>query len=81
MLKSAIDKGLLIFNTTQCIGGSVEMGKYETSRRLKEVGVIGAGDMTTASVITKLMVIMGEEMDRDLIKAKFVKSWVGEITE
>ncbi len=81
LLKEAIDNGLMIFNTTQCIGGSVEMGKYETSREMNHIGVIGAGDMTTAAIITKLMVIMGEETDKDKIKASFLKSWTGEITE
>lgn len=81
MLKEGIDKGLMIFNTTQCIGGSVEMGKYETSREMNEIGIIGAGDMTTAAIITKLMVIMGEETDKTKIKTEFLKSWAGEITE
>ena len=81
LLKNAIDKGLMVFNVTQCIGGSVEMGKYETSRELKGIGVIGAGDITTSAAITKLMVIMGEETDKSKIKARFIKSWVGEITE
>ena len=57
------------------------MGKYETSRELKGVGVIGAGDITTSAAITKLMVIMGEETDKKIIKERFIKSWVGEITE
>ncbi len=81
MLEKAINNGIMIFNVTQCIGGGVEMGKYETSRALKQIGIIGAGDMTTASAITKLMVIMGEEDDKAKIKSKFLKSWTGEITE
>ena len=81
MLEKAINNGIMIFNVTQCIGGGVEMGKYETSRALKQIGIIGAGDMTTASAITKLMVIMGEENDKAKIKSKFLKSWTGEITE
>ena len=80
-IRKAIDNGLMIFNVSQCIGGGVEMGKYETSRELKLIGVIGAGDMTTSAAITKLMVILGEEDDKEIIKAKFQKSWAGEITE
>ncbi|MCK5846191.1 MAG: asparaginase [Bacteroidales bacterium] len=81
MLKVAISNGLMIFNVSQCIGGSVEMGKYETSRKLKQIGIIGASDMTTSAAITKLMVIMGEETDREIIKDRFTSSWAGEITE
>ena len=32
-LKEAIDRGLIILNITQCKGGSVEMGRYETSQK------------------------------------------------
>ncbi len=80
-LMEAIDNGLIIVNVTQCIGGSVDMGKYETSRRLKEIGVVGAKDMTTSSAVTKLMLLLGEEEDREVIISKFKTSWAGEISE
>ena len=37
---NAIQRGLHIVNVTQCSGGSVSMGTYETSTRLKEIGLI-----------------------------------------
>jgi L-asparaginase len=80
-LQTAIQKGLIIVNVTQCIGGSVEMGKYETSRRLLEIGVVSAKDMTTASALTKLMVILGEEKHNKDIIASFTRPWAGEISE
>lgn len=80
-LKNAIDRGLIIVNVTQCIGGSVDMGKYETSRRLKEIGVVSAKDMTSSSAITKLMFCLAEETDRHSIIKKFTSSWAGEISE
>ena len=39
-LKQAIEKGVYIVNVTQCSGGSVIMGAYETSTQLKELGLI-----------------------------------------
>ena len=39
-LKAAIEKDLIIFNVSQCLAGSVEQGKYETSSALNEIGVI-----------------------------------------
>jgi L-asparaginase len=80
-LEKAIHRGLVIVNITQCVGGSVDMGKYETSRRMKEIGVVGGKDITTSAAVTKLMVILGEESDPKKIISKFKKSWVGEFSE
>ncbi len=80
-IEKAIKRGLVIVNITQCVGGSVDMGKYETSRRLKEIGVVSGKDITTSAAVTKLMVILGEETDNKAIITKFSKSWAGEISE
>jgi L-asparaginase/Glu-tRNA(Gln) amidotransferase subunit D len=39
-ISKAINNGLHVVNVTQCSGGSVNMGQYETSTGLKAVGVI-----------------------------------------
>jgi len=58
-LKKAIDKGLLILNVSQCPGGMVMQGRYETSKVLQQIGVIGGADMTTEAALTKLMILIG----------------------
>ena len=60
-LRSAVDRGLVIVNASQCIGGGVEMGRYDTGNRLQNAGVIGGGEMTTEAVIVKLMFLLGQE--------------------
>lgn len=79
-LKQAIDDGIVIVNITQCISGAVEMGKYETSVALNNIGVVSGGDMTTSSAITKLMVVLGEQDSTAKVKQQFQKNWVGEIS-
>lgn len=58
LLKSAIDNGMLIYNVSQCNGGTVTQGRYETSRHLQEIGVLSGADSTTEAAITKLMFLL-----------------------
>jgi len=54
-LTQAIEKGIIIYNVTQCKGGAVDMGKYETSMQLGQIGVIGGSDIHTETAIAKKM--------------------------
>lgn len=68
-LATAIRRGLIVVNVSQCAGGSVEQGKYQTSSLLKEIGVVSGGDLTTEAALTKLMVLLGRYPD-DVKKVK-----------
>ena len=80
-LKQAIDKGVYIVNVTQCSGGSVIMGTYETSTQLKELGLISGGDITTEAAVTKLMYLLGQNIEKQEFKTVFETSLRGEISE
>lgn len=81
LLKNAIQKGTIIFDVTQCKGGSVEMGKYETSVALDEIGVIGGNDITTEAAITKLMYLLGFKLSKEEIEKLLSISLRGELSE
>jgi L-asparaginase len=61
VLRDAVDRGVLLVNVTQCVGGRVEQGRYVTSRALQEMGVVPGADLTIEAAITKLMVLLGRK--------------------
>ena len=79
-LQAAISKNIKIINVTQCSGGSVMQGHYETSVGLKEIGVIGGKDITTESAIAKLMYLLNENLSLKEFTFYFEKSLRGEIS-
>ncbi len=79
-LKKAIDRGLIVLNISQCPGGMVMQGKYETSRSLMELGVISGGDMTLEAAVTKVMVLLGN-YSVDETKQRLSISLAGELSE
>ncbi len=80
-LKKAIKKNIIILNVTQCQGGRVVMGQYETSIDLLKAGVVSGKDMTTEAAVTKLMFLLGQGISHNEIKMHLIKSLSGEISE
>lgn len=79
LLEKAVSKGIYIVNVTQCLGGSVIMGHYETSVTLEKIGIIAGKDITTEAAVAKMMYLLGLQLSKQEFRLYFEKSLRGEI--
>lgn len=79
-LEDASARGLIFLDITQCGGGTVQLGRYETSKHLADLGVISGYDITYEAAITKLMFLLGKYKDPEAIKEQLSKNLRGEIS-
>ncbi|MGZ3925823.1 MAG: asparaginase [Mucilaginibacter sp.] len=80
LLKNAIDSGKVILDISQCKVGTVELGRYETSKELKDMGVANGYDMTYEAAITKMMYLLGQYKEPLMIKELLETDLRGELT-
>ncbi len=80
-LSKAISDGKVILNVSQCIGGEVEHGRYETSKKLIEIGVLSGGDITTEAAVTKMMFLLGQKEERGEIDQMLTHPLAGEMDQ
>ena len=79
-IRRAVEDGISVVVTTQCLYDSANLEVYQVGNRLLELGVIQGRDMTTEAAMTKLMWAIGQGMEQKEIAALFEKNLAGEVT-
>ncbi len=79
-IRRAIEKGISVVVTTQCLYDSADLGVYQVGVKLLELGVIQCRDMTSEAAMTKLMWAIGQGMTHGEIAGLFATNLAGEIT-
>ncbi|MCY0868024.1 MAG: Glu-tRNA(Gln) amidotransferase subunit GatD [Desulfurococcus sp.] len=81
-VERAVENGIPVVMTSQCLFGRVNLNVYSTGRRLLEAGVIPASDMLPETAYVKLSWILGS-ISRDLsdVRRILLTNIAGEINE
>ena len=81
IIKRAFESGAVITVSTQCPGGAVSLGTYETSRGLKGAGAVSGYDMTTEASVAKLYHLFSLGLPSERVKELMETNLVGELTK
>ena len=78
-IRRAVEDGISVVVTTQCLYDSADLRVYQVGTKLLELGVIQGRDMTSEAAMTKLMWGIGQGMNPEEIKKLFARNLAGEV--
>lgn len=78
-VRDATKRGIVIVNITQCPNGSVMPMRYHTGRELSKAGVVAGHNLTTEAAVTKLMYLLGQGYDNEMVRSLMERSLRGEL--
>jgi glutamyl-tRNA(Gln) amidotransferase subunit D len=79
-IQKAIESGLMVFMTSQCVWGKVKMTVYDTGRDLLNIGVIPLSDMITETAIVKAMWVLANSEDTESAKKIMQENIANEVS-
>ncbi|MFI3316903.1 MAG: type I asparaginase [Rikenellaceae bacterium] len=80
IVASAVDRGVVVLNISQCTNGRVEMSLYQTGLSLQRVGVECGFDMTLEAATTKMCYLLGKFGDNKVVKESIKLNLSGELS-
>ena len=79
-IAAAVERGVVVVNTTQCLRGGVDMDGYATGSALRRVGVVSGADMTPEAALAKLIWLLGQGLEPALVRELAARDLRGELT-
>jgi glutamyl-tRNA(Gln) amidotransferase subunit D len=79
-VRAFVRGGGLVFMTSQCVNGRVDLNVYDTGRDLVRAGVVPLEDMLAETALVKAMWALGNSSTAADAKAKMLENLAGEMT-
>lgn len=79
-IENAIEQGIPVAMTSQCIWGRTNMRVYSTGRDLLDIGVFPLEDMLPETAYVKMMWVLDRTQDMEEVKHLMRKNLAGEIS-
>lgn len=80
-LRQKAEEGLIFIVNTQCAGGMVRIGQYETSEIFREIGAVNGYDLTTEASVAKTIHLLGQGLQGEAFKIAYETNLRGELTK
>ena len=79
-VRKAVEAGVVVVITTQCLSGGVNLNVYSTGRDMTSAGVVPLGDMLPETAYVKLMWALGQADGREEVVKLMLTNVAGEMS-